>query len=290
MLPKTIGYTSQDFDPLSSSKETKPSENQVALNNGRYVKIHLIGKGHFAEVFLAESLIDGKKIALKTTAHYADKELYTLQELQHVKNVVKLIDFSSSGKEVCLALELADCSVDKLVGLWGVDDTALNQKQLNFFLAEILRAYINIKKAYLLGSVDLNSRNILYFSKEGRLKLTDFGISHGGEHILGNIGCVMHYVLFRMAHRCKATKPNEMTITFCDDACEKGIRFGQPTQEDTSWQKNASKEFIELVTKLYKRKFSFEELRELLGFLESDSDSLPVPRTLQIGEELSITR
>lgn len=283
------------FPNISASKEKELTQSQelassneakIVLAKGRYVKKHLIGSGSYGTVFLAKRDDSLKKdyVALKIARRNGEIEVGALSKLNPHRNIVTLLDYSISGSEVCLALELGDCSLNKLVGLWGKQKIQLTVGQLNFFLTELLEAYQYVHSKGLLGNTDLSEGNVLYFKSENRLKLTDFGVDWGGKDVQSKIGKLAYYVLTRLSHNCDAL-PYEGRAAFCSEQCSERI-FSEPDFLCLDWQKGLDEKQIELIINLCKGGFSMSEVTSLLKDLSENIEFLPAPETLVSGEEL----
>ncbi|WP_448216608.1 protein kinase domain-containing protein [Endozoicomonas sp. 2B-B] len=269
--------------PPNSTNETT-----VVLAKGHYVKIQLIGCGSYGKVYLAknetESTNKDNFVALKIAQRYGEIEINVLSKLNPHRNIVNLLDFSISDHKVCLALELGDCSLDKLVGLWGKEKIKLSIGQLDFLLTELLEAYKYIESKGLLNNTDLSEGNVLYFKSENRLKLTDFGINWDGSTTQSKIGNLVYYVLTRLSHNCDAL-PYEGKAAFCNVKCFKRIFF-EPDFSYLDWKKDLDKKHIELIINLSKGVFSIPDITTLLNNLSEKLELLPVPENLISGENI----
>ncbi|WOG29773.1 protein kinase domain-containing protein [Endozoicomonas sp. 8E] len=278
----THGKGAQKQSPNSNNETT------IALTKGYYVKRRLIGYGSYGNVYLAknetESTNKDNFVALKIARRNGEIEIDTLSKLNPHKNIVNLLDFSISDHRVCLALELGDCSLDKLVGLWGREKVKLSIGQLDFLLTELLEAYKYIESKELLNNTDLSEGNVLYFKSENRLKLTDFGIDWDGSTTQSKIGNLVYYVLTRLSHNCDAL-PYEGKAAFCNVTCFKRIYF-RPDFSYLDWKKDLDKKHIDLIINLSKGVFSIPEITTLLNNLSEKLELLPVPETLISGEDI----
>lgn len=254
----------------------------VALMSGRYVKKSLIGRGTYAQVFLARKMdeSEAKYVALKEARKHGEIEIEVLKELNPHLNIVTMLDYSILDKTT-IALELADCDVSKLVGLWGSDKMKLNSKQLNFFLAELLRGFVYIQKKGRVRNTDISEVNVLYFSTQNRLKITDFGVDWCIDQ-QRKVGVLLNYVLRRMSHNCTGIPGR--SADFCDSYCKD--RHEDPIVNFEKWKEELNDEQRLIIAGLLNSRFDLGQIEHFLGILENKLEILPKPSQLSVGEVL----
>ena len=262
------------------------------LNNGRCVTVKWLGEGYYSTAYVAEytpatssdkQCSDREKVALKKTRKdLAEIEVRALEALNPHKNIVNLIDYSVpdlDGK-MLLAVELGDCSMDRLVGLWGGENTKLSTRHINFILAELLNAYTHIVQKGKIDAADISQGNVIYFRETGGLKLCDFGYRRGARNALSRIGGLAHCVLYRLSHNCTAMSGADRIGGFCSGKCEFEAR-SEPLITVMDWQSGISEACAKTIIRLSKAEYSSDELTTLMGDLYRNTDSLPVPKALQ---------
>jgi eukaryotic-like serine/threonine-protein kinase len=159
---------------------------------GRYRLDELLGRGGMSEVWLAEDLELGRRVAIKLLAPNADnarfeREARAVASLAH-PNVTQLYDYGESDDRPYIVLEyLPGGTLEERLrdGKPPADDQA-------FAIAAGIAA--GLAHAHARGVVhrDLKPANVL-FDEEGRPKLADFGIARmvAGDGTLTEAGTVL---------------------------------------------------------------------------------------------------
>jgi len=148
-----------------------------------YTKKHVLGRGSFATVYLAERKRDGEKVAIKILMKKSlsaeneskiRKEIDIMKQASHT-NVVSLIDVYQSKHKIQIVLEL--CTGGHLLERLG------KRKHYNEVEAAnvIKQLALACKHMHQVGVVhrDLKPENILYATEreDSPIKITDFGLS-----------------------------------------------------------------------------------------------------------------
>ncbi|XP_076028489.1 serine/threonine-protein kinase pim-1-like [Oratosquilla oratoria] len=155
----------------------------------RFIFKELLGEGSFGSVFSAERIEDEAKVAIKKIPlaevyDWADPkkrtmplEVALMKAVQHVPEVVKLLDFFIERRHVFIVMELIPGAVDLLdyTSKYG----ELKMKDAKDVFSQVLTAVIACHKAGVCHQ-DINMANILVVRNEvtGKLtaKLVDFGM------------------------------------------------------------------------------------------------------------------
>src|SRR3954447_14136071 len=161
---------------------------------GRFKLEHPLGRGGMSEVYAAEDLELGRRVALKLLAPDADtarfeREARAVASLAH-PNVMQLYDYGEDNGRPYMVLEYVPGGTleDRLA--------AANGKPLPDDETRLIAAGIaaGLAHAHARGVVhrDLKPANVL-FDDEGRPKLADFGIARmaAGEGTLTEAGTVL---------------------------------------------------------------------------------------------------
>jgi eukaryotic-like serine/threonine-protein kinase len=159
---------------------------------GRYRLDDLLGRGGMSEVWRAEDLELGRKVAIKLLAPSADtqrfeREARAVASLAH-PNIGQLYDYGEENGRPYMVLELLPGGTleDRLR-----DDKPLSDEETYAIAAGIAAG---LAHAHARGVVhrDLKPANVL-FDEEGRPKIADFGIARmaAGEGTLTEAGTVM---------------------------------------------------------------------------------------------------
>lgn len=176
--------------------------NCVVLEN-RYVLTNLLGRGGFSEVHRAYDLREHRYVAAKVhqlkaqwseerkrnyTKH-ATREYDIHRALQH-SNVVRLFDvFGIDVNSFCTVLEFVDgryCDLDMYLKV----NKTLGEREARSLLIQILVGlkYLHGQRPAIIH-YDLKPGNLLY--KEGKVKLTDFGLAKIMEReLVDESGCI----------------------------------------------------------------------------------------------------
>src|SRR3954468_6508360 len=161
---------------------------------GRYKLEDLLGRGGMSEVYSAEDLELGRRVALKLLAPDADsarfeREARAVASLGH-PNVMQLYDYGEDNGRPYMVLEHVPGGTleDRLPAAKG---KPLPDDQTRLIAA---RGAAGLAHAHARGVVhrDLKPANVL-FDDEGRPKLADFGIARmaAGEGALTEAGTVL---------------------------------------------------------------------------------------------------
>ncbi|WBA80642.1 protein kinase [Endozoicomonas sp. GU-1] len=280
----------QSVNPSESTHPHPPQahfdENNetVALMSGRYIKKHQIGEGCFSKVFLAEKITgntENKYVALKKTSHYGEIEINAFKALNPHANIVTMLDHSLDSSTI--AMELADCNVYQLIGLWGQDKTKLNSKQLNFFIAELLRGYLHILQKGRIISADIGKKNVLYVARENRLKISDFGRpNNSNDPLIWNrrqqkkIGELLLSLLDMMGHDCVGVPPGHK---HCSDCLQHEIRICRegPNKSLKRLKQELSNEQEKIISDLLNARLDSGQIENILESLTTQLEILPKP-------------
>jgi eukaryotic-like serine/threonine-protein kinase len=158
---------------------------------GRYRLDRRLGSGGMSEVWLADDVELGRRVALKLLARHADparfeREAHAVAALGH-PNICQLYDYGETGGRPYMVLEfLPGGSLDERLvpgRPYGDEETAVLAGELASGLAH----------AHERGLVhrDLKPANVL-FDAEGRAKIGDFGIARlGGARTLTETGTLL---------------------------------------------------------------------------------------------------
>jgi eukaryotic-like serine/threonine-protein kinase len=159
---------------------------------GRYRLDELLGRGGMSEVWLAEDLELGRRVAIKLLAPNADnarfeREARAVASLAH-PNVTQLYDYGESDDRPYIVLEyLPGGTLEERLR----DGTPVPDDQAYAIAAGVAAG---LAHAHARGVVhrDLKPANVL-FDEEGRPKLADFGIARmvAGDGTLTEAGTVL---------------------------------------------------------------------------------------------------
>ncbi len=143
--------------------------------------VRRIGSGATAQVYEARRETDGEKIALKVVSLQAleddsartrvKREAQALQTLRH-PSIVRLFQFHESKENLFLELEFVDGTT---LNQWVEQNLSPLTEPKVWILSQLAQA---LAAAHMDGTIhrDLKPENIL-ISKEGDVKLTDFGLA-----------------------------------------------------------------------------------------------------------------
>uniref|UniRef100_A0A914Z4M5 cyclin-dependent kinase n=1 Tax=Panagrolaimus superbus TaxID=310955 RepID=A0A914Z4M5_9BILA len=144
-----------------------------------YKKMFDLGEGTYATVYLGESLLTGKLVALKEirleheegAPCTAIREVSLLRNLKHA-NVVTLHDIIYTDRILTLVFEYVE---HDLRDYMEEVDTMINLNNVKLFLVQLLRGLAYCHKRRVLHR-DLKPQNLL-INNNGELKLADFGLA-----------------------------------------------------------------------------------------------------------------
>jgi eukaryotic-like serine/threonine-protein kinase len=163
--------------------------------DGRYRILHRVGSGGMAEVYCAQDLQLGRKVALKILyRRFAEdrefverfrREASSAAGLQH-PNVVSVYDRGEYDGTYYIAMEyLEGRSLKDIVR----DEAPLDPERAIDLTIQVLRA---ARFAHRRGIIhrDLKPHNVIV-DAEGRAKVTDFGIARAGASDMTQTGSIM---------------------------------------------------------------------------------------------------
>jgi len=144
-----------------------------------YKKMFDLGEGTYATVYLGESLLTGKPVALKEirleheegAPCTAIREVSLLRNLKHA-NVVTLHDIIYTDRILTLVFEYVE---HDLRDYMEEVDTMIVMNNVKLFLMQLLRGLAYCHKRRVLHR-DLKPQNLL-INNNGELKLADFGLA-----------------------------------------------------------------------------------------------------------------
>ncbi|XP_025417306.1 SNF-related serine/threonine-protein kinase isoform X2 [Sipha flava] len=161
----------------------KPAKHNGGNIAGMYDLEQTIGKGHFAVVKLASHVFTGEQVAVKVidknkleevSRNHLYQEVRCMKLVQH-PNVVRLYEVIDTHSKLYLILELADGG--DLYDYIMRHESGLSEKLACEYFAQIVRAISYCHKLHVVHR-DLKPENVVFFEKQGVVKLTDFGFSN----------------------------------------------------------------------------------------------------------------
>ena len=271
--------------PIGSSRELDTSQ-AIEFKFSNYKVMHLIGKGANGKCHVAKKHDVDEYIAVKSTKKdLGCYEVECLKQLNPHTNIVRLLGFqdtASSYYPYQIALELADCDLADMTGLFGIDSITLKPDQIAHIFKNIVAGYLHIRDRNLLDYADFDDSNTLYFSKDCRFKISDFNnkikIDTDPER-LKSLSDTLYKTASRFSHKCKAiqtTNQRAVCKPFCLDA-----NTSTPLLSKNNWQSVLTKRETEIVLKMFEMKTSFDELNEYILELEARSSPFEKPPSLK---------
>jgi cyclin-dependent kinase 17 len=223
-----------------------------------YKKMFDLGEGTYATVYLGESLLTGKLVALKEirleheegAPCTAIREVSLLRNLKHA-NVVTLHDIIYTDRILTLVFEYVE---HDLRDYMEEVDTTIHLNNVKLFLVQLLRGLSYCHQRRVLHR-DLKPQNLL-ISNNGELKLADFGLARAqsvptktysnevvtlwyrppdvllgskeySSHIdMWGVGCILFEMLTRKAMFPGSTTDEQLNLIF--------QTLGPPTHEKAS--------------------------------------------------------
>ncbi|XP_054594366.2 SNF-related serine/threonine-protein kinase [Nothobranchius furzeri] len=150
---------------------------------GLYDLDKTLGRGHFAVVKLARHVFTGEKVAVKVidktkldtvaTGHLF-QEVRCMKLVQH-PNIVRLYEVIDTQTKLYLILELGDGG--DMFDYIMKHEQGLNEELAKKYFAQIVHAISYCHRLHVVHR-DLKPENVVFFEKQGLVKLTDFGFSN----------------------------------------------------------------------------------------------------------------
>ncbi|XP_072251072.1 SNF-related serine/threonine-protein kinase [Leuresthes tenuis] len=150
---------------------------------GLYDLDKTLGRGHFAVVKLARHVFTGEKVAVKVidktkldtaaTGHLF-QEVRCMKLVQH-PNIVRLYEVIDTQTKLYLILELGDGG--DMFDYIMKHEEGLNEDLAKKYFAQIVHAISYCHRLHVVHR-DLKPENVVFFEKQGLVKLTDFGFSN----------------------------------------------------------------------------------------------------------------
>ncbi|XP_076111883.1 uncharacterized protein LOC143080089 isoform X1 [Mytilus galloprovincialis] len=150
---------------------------------GLYDLDKTIGKGHFAVVKLARHVFTGERVAVKVidktkldeiSKSHLFQEVRCMKLVQH-PNVVRLYEVIDTQTKLYLILELGDGG--DLYDYIMKHEQGLGEDSARKYFRQIVEAISYCHKLHVVHR-DLKPENVVFFEKQGIVKLTDFGFSN----------------------------------------------------------------------------------------------------------------
>ncbi|VVC36337.1 Hypothetical protein CINCED_3A017004 [Cinara cedri] len=161
----------------------KPAKHNGGNIAGMYDLEQTLGKGHFAVVKSARHVFTGEQVAVKVidknkleevSRNHLYQEVRCMKLVQH-PNVVRLYEVIDTHSKLYLILELADGG--DLYDYIMRHEGGLSEQLACEYFAQIVRAISYCHKLHVVHR-DLKPENVVFFEKQGIVKLTDFGFSN----------------------------------------------------------------------------------------------------------------
>ncbi|MBN3325892.1 SNRK kinase, partial [Atractosteus spatula] len=150
---------------------------------GLYDLDKTLGRGHFAVVKLARHVFTGEKVAVKVidktkldtvaTGHLF-QEVRCMKLVQH-PNIVRLYEVIDTQTKLYLILELGDGG--DMFDYIMKHEEGLSEEVAKKYFAQIVHAISYCHRLHVVHR-DLKPENVVFFEKQGLVKLTDFGFSN----------------------------------------------------------------------------------------------------------------
>ncbi|XP_071001608.1 SNF-related serine/threonine-protein kinase-like [Oncorhynchus clarkii lewisi] len=150
---------------------------------GLYDLDKTLGRGHFAVVKLARHVFTGEKVAVKVidktkldtvaTGHLF-QEVRCMKLVQH-PNIVRLYEVIDTQTKLYLILELGDGG--DMFDYIMKHEEGLSEELAKKYFAQIVHAISYCHRLHVVHR-DLKPENVVFFEKQGVVKLTDFGFSN----------------------------------------------------------------------------------------------------------------
>ncbi|KAJ8415702.1 hypothetical protein AAFF_G00402590 [Aldrovandia affinis] len=150
---------------------------------GLYDLDKTLGRGHFAVVKLARHVFTGEKVAVKvidktkldsTATGHLFQEVRCMKLVQH-PNIVRLYEVIDTQTKLYLILELADGG--DMFDYIMKHEEGLSEEMAKRYFAQIVHAISYCHRLHVVHR-DLKPENVVFFEKQGLVKLTDFGFSN----------------------------------------------------------------------------------------------------------------
>uniref|UniRef100_A0A3Q3BJC5 SNF-related serine/threonine-protein kinase n=1 Tax=Kryptolebias marmoratus TaxID=37003 RepID=A0A3Q3BJC5_KRYMA len=150
---------------------------------GLYDLDKTLGRGHFAVVKLARHVFTGEKVAVKVidktkldpvARSHLFQEVRCMKMVQH-PNVVRLYEVIDTATKLYLILELGDGG--DMYDCIMKHDGGLSEEVAKCYFAQIVHAISYCHRLHVVHR-DLKPENVVFFEKQGVVKLTDFGFSN----------------------------------------------------------------------------------------------------------------
>nr|XP_023662032.1 SNF-related serine/threonine-protein kinase [Paramormyrops kingsleyae] len=150
---------------------------------GLYDLDKTLGRGHFAVVKLARHVFTGEQVAVKVidktkldsvaTGHLF-QEVRCMKLVQH-PNIVRLYEVIDTQTKLYLILELGDGG--DMFDYIMKHEEGLSEELAKRYFAQIVHAISYCHRLHVVHR-DLKPENVVFFEKQGLVKLTDFGFSN----------------------------------------------------------------------------------------------------------------
>uniref|UniRef100_A0A3B4X1U0 SNF-related serine/threonine-protein kinase n=1 Tax=Seriola lalandi dorsalis TaxID=1841481 RepID=A0A3B4X1U0_SERLL len=150
---------------------------------GLYDLDKTLGRGHFAVVKLARHVFTGEKVAVKVidktkldpvARGHLFQEVRCMKMVQH-PNVVRLYEVIDTATKLYLILELGDGG--DMYDCIMKHDGGLSEEVAKCYFAQIVHGISYCHRLHVVHR-DLKPENVVFFEKQGVVKLTDFGFSN----------------------------------------------------------------------------------------------------------------
>uniref|UniRef100_A0A3B4AYX5 SNF-related serine/threonine-protein kinase n=1 Tax=Periophthalmus magnuspinnatus TaxID=409849 RepID=A0A3B4AYX5_9GOBI len=150
---------------------------------GLYDLDKTLGRGHFAVVKLARHVFTGERVAVKVidktkldpvARGHLFQEVRCMKLVQH-PNVVRLYEVIDTATKLYLILELGDGG--DMYDCIMKHEGGLSEEVAKCYFAQIVHAISYCHQLHVVHR-DLKPENVVFFEKQGIVKLTDFGFSN----------------------------------------------------------------------------------------------------------------